>query len=168
MSRAKPKPAEKRPKGKLVNRAELASLFGVSANTVSNWLSRGCPCVQRGGLGKPWTFDTAAVVQWLANRNPDNGQITEDPDEKEWRKRRMAAEARRAEMALAKDEAELISADEVAKAAFDAARTLRDAILAIPDRISEELAVETDSDAVHQRLTLELTNALKQQANPSE
>jgi len=46
-------------------------------------------------------------------------------------------------------------------AALECARTARDQVLAIPDRVSEILAAETDPAQVHELLTVELMNALE-------
>ena len=165
MSRAKPKPAEKKPtiSGKLVNRAELAAIFGVSTNTVTSWTARGCPHVQAGGLGKAWTFDTAAVAQWQAQRSPASGQV-EDPDERELRKRKLAVDLAQAELELAKDQGELVNAEEVRREAYTLARTMRDAFQNLPDRLADELAAETDAGAIHHRLETELKSILRQLA----
>lgn len=50
--------------GRAVNRAELASLCGVSLPTVDTWVKRGCPFSERGSKGTEWKFDTAAVIGW--------------------------------------------------------------------------------------------------------
>jgi hypothetical protein len=43
---------------------------------------------------------------------------------------------------------------------FECARTVRDSILNVPDRVAAELAAETDSARVHRRLEQELRAAL--------
>lgn len=54
----------------------------------------------------------------------------------------------------------LIEADGVKVKAFETARIVRDFVLNIPNRISAELASETDPIRVHTLLTKELTSAL--------
>lgn len=54
----------------------------------------------------------------------------------------------------------LIAADKVREDAFQTARYVRDALLAIPDRVSGELAGETNQFRIHQRLTEEIRRAL--------
>ena len=49
---------------KLVNRAELATLFEVSLPTVDAWVRKGCPVVERGGRGREWKFHFAEVFNW--------------------------------------------------------------------------------------------------------
>ncbi len=58
--------------GRIVNRAELAELCGVSLPTIDAWRRRGCPYVSAPSTAKEaspqmrqWKFDSAAVIQWL-------------------------------------------------------------------------------------------------------
>jgi phage terminase Nu1 subunit (DNA packaging protein) len=54
--------------GRSVNRTELASICGVTVVTIDAWRQKGCPYVERGGRGKEWIFDTAAVIDWRLQR----------------------------------------------------------------------------------------------------
>lgn len=56
----------------------------------------------------------------------------------------------------------LVEAEQVKKQAFDLARTLRNSLLVVPDRISHELAAETDSNRVHLKLTQAIIEVLEQ------
>lgn len=58
--------------GRPLNRAELASLCGVSLPTVDNWVEKGCPYVERGSKGREWQFDSAAVIDWRIQRAVEN------------------------------------------------------------------------------------------------
>lgn len=57
-------------------------------------------------------------------------------------------------------EGTLVEADQASRAAFEFARTLREAILNVPARISAELAAESDASRVHLRLDAALREAL--------
>lgn len=50
--------------GKVVNRVELATVFGISPPTVDDWLRNQMPYLQKGAKGREWQFDTAACIQW--------------------------------------------------------------------------------------------------------
>lgn len=52
----------------LVNRTDLADLFGVAKTTVDAWLRDGCPCRGGGGRGVERKFDTAEVHHLLIKR----------------------------------------------------------------------------------------------------
>lgn len=55
----------------------------------------------------------------------------------------------------------LVAVDEVQRRAFSIARTVREALFNIPDRLASQLAGETDPRRVHLVLTTELTRALE-------
>lgn len=48
----------------IVNRAELADLFGVSLPTIDSWVRKGCPVVERGGRGREWQFHVSEIFNW--------------------------------------------------------------------------------------------------------
>ena len=54
----------------------------------------------------------------------------------------------------------LLKRDEVEVAHFNEARIIRDGVLNIADRVSAQLAAETDEKKVHEILTTEIRNAL--------
>ena len=56
----------------------------------------------------------------------------------------------------------LVDADSVKLKSFETARTIRDYILNIPNRISSELASENDPVKIHALLTKELTDSLNE------
>jgi len=72
--------------------------------------------------------------------------------------------ARLAKIEFEEKTAKLISRDEVQVAAFTKARTVRDNLLNIPDRLAATLAAEADADRVHQILTGEIRKALDELA----
>ena len=72
--------------------------------------------------------------------------------------------ARLANIEFEEKTAKLISRDEVQVAAFTKARTARDNLLNIPDRLAATVAAESDADKVHQILTAEIRKALDELA----
>lgn len=73
--------------GRILNRAELASLCDVSLPTVDGWVRKGCPYLERGSKGREWRFDAAAVIEWrvahsveeaLSGYQDESGQITRE------------------------------------------------------------------------------------------
>lgn len=68
--------------------------------------------------------------------------------------------ARLAKIEFEERATKLVSRDEVTVAAFTKARTVRDNLLNIPDRLSAMLAVESDPSRVHQILSDEIRKAL--------
>ena len=72
--------------------------------------------------------------------------------------------ARLAKIEFEEKTAKLISRDEVQVAAFNKARTARDNLLNIPDRLAATVAAESDAGTVHQILTAEIRKALDELA----
>src|SRR6185436_10497658 len=68
--------------------------------------------------------------------------------------------ARLAKIEFEERSGKLVSRDEVTVAAFTKARTVRDNLLNIPDRVAAVLAAETDPVRAHQILTDEIRKAL--------
>ena len=99
-----------------VNRAELAEILGVSLPTITSKVSKGMPFEQRGGRGREWTFDTAAVFEWekeqaIINATGDLSSVTDD----ELKRRKLAAETTLVELEAGKKRGDLIPREEIEK-----------------------------------------------------
>lgn len=55
----------------------------------------------------------------------------------------------------------LVAADQVKKEAFDLARSIRDALFNLPDRLAQEFANETNPFVINRRLSAEIRHALE-------
>lgn len=100
---------------------------------------------------------TDSAIDWKSFReNADQLPTIADS-----RARREAADAELAELKLEKEKGKLVDAEEVRAAAFKAARTVRDSMMNIPDRLAGELAAETDHFRIHKKLTDEIRKALE-------
>ena len=73
--------------------------------------------------------------------------------------------AERERLKLLQEKGELVSAADVQSAAFQAARTVRDALMALPDRLAAQLAATTDAKLCHNLLAEELRVALRSLAD---
>jgi hypothetical protein len=83
------------------------------------------------------------------------------PSYNEARAKHMSIKAQLAQLELDKAKKALVSTQEVYKAQFDIARKVRDAILSIPDRLSNVLASEMDAFTIRELLDTELRKALE-------
>ncbi len=92
----------KKTRGRVVNRAELAEINGVSMPTIDDWVKRGCPVVQRGGRGRAWQFNTAEVRNWREDDIRAESSHTTHATKDELLLRKLAAETEQAELDLAK------------------------------------------------------------------
>lgn len=50
------------------SKATVATVMGVSLNTVTAWISRGAPVVERGGADKPYVIDAFELMKWYYTR----------------------------------------------------------------------------------------------------
>src|SRR5579883_1132301 len=65
----------------LVNKAELARVFGVSAPTVDRWIVDGCPIVKGGSNGVAYEFDTDQVKDLKDRREADDKRQAEEREQ---------------------------------------------------------------------------------------
>jgi len=82
------------------------------------------------------------------------------PDLNESRARREHYQAELAKLQVTQQRGELVAADEVKKEAFKVGRGVREALANLADRLSHQLAGETDPARIHQVLTQEHRAAL--------
>lgn len=82
------------------------------------------------------------------------------PELNESRARREHYQAELAKLQVAQQRRELVPADEVKKEAFNIGRSVREALANLADRLSHQLAGETDPVVIHELLTQEHRAAL--------
>lgn len=82
------------------------------------------------------------------------------------RAEREGLQAKLTRIELGKKSGELVSAKAVEAEAFRLGRTIRDNLLNVPDRISHQLAAETDPAKVHEILRAEIHQVLEALAGP--
>jgi hypothetical protein len=76
-------------------------------------------------------------------------------------RRKEVANAQMAELKLAAEQGKYVEAEDVKADAFKLARTVRDSMLNIPDRVSAEFAGIQNAAEIHMRLTDEIRKALE-------
>jgi phage terminase Nu1 subunit (DNA packaging protein) len=95
---------------------ELATLLGVTRQTLDRWVKQGCPYVERADrdVGKEWRLSLPAVVEWRERQAVEKAVgDTRGLSLEAARERKMAAEAGIAEAQLARIRAEQVSLNEV-------------------------------------------------------
>lgn len=124
-----------------VNREELAETFGVSTNTITQWIKKGMPVVAHGGQGKPWRFNTADVHAWHLDRIREQltGAAGTYDDEKT---RKMRIEADLAEIELRKARGEVVELEIVAEAVKSEYATVRARLGSLPGIVAPKLDTE--------------------------
>ena len=148
------------------NQAQIAEFFGVARTTVQTWVRNGCPIVQKGGKGKESIYDSKAVAEWLQQRAIKNavGEIDE-LDEKELRKRKLAAETVSAEVAAEIAKGEVVYIDDVKKIFSDDALNVKAILRQLPQRIAPQIVGETSERKIKKVVNQELDAALNELSN---
>ena len=82
------------------------------------------------------------------------------PELNESRARREHYQAELSKLQVAQQRKELVPAEEVKKEAFQVGRSIREALSNLADRLSHQLAGETDPAVIHELLTAEHRDAL--------
>lgn len=98
---------------------------------------------------------------------PAGASMPTGPSYAQSRAVREAYQARLAKLEYEHKSGKLVEVDKVKAAAFRTARTVRDGLLNLPDRVAHELAHETDPTKVHLRLSTEIRTVLEALANPA-
>lgn len=103
---------------------------------------------------------TATELKRAIDRLPDDAI----PDLNESRARKEHYQAELAKLQVAQQRRELVPVDEVKKQAFQIGRSVREALANLADRLSHQLAGETDPTVIHQLLSDEHRDALEAMA----
>lgn len=131
-----------------MNIAELADMFGVSRPTITAWTNDGMPAAELGSKGKPWVYETTDCLAWWAEnkfrrktRGPapgadpfnEDGSGRESIEEAE--RRKMIANADKAELDLAKAARLVVPIEEVAMVVASENARVRSRLLGVPNEV---------------------------------
>jgi phage terminase Nu1 subunit (DNA packaging protein) len=129
------------PESRLMNKGEIARFFGVSMNTVGDWIRRGMPYIEKGtGRRVPWVIDALEVAEWwLEQRSGARSQSVPDPannvnmmtpqDRKAW----YESEAKR--LALDEQSRQLIPVAEVEQVIATSFAAIAQGLQGLPDTV---------------------------------
>ena len=152
-----------------VTTKELADLLGVTQGRISQLKTQGrfegCFTVDRNKIA----WDKDAAMKAYKEGNPlvsvsptrKDSSALEIPSFNESRAKSEHFRAELARLDLEVKEDQLVEASRVKREAFSAARAVRDALGNIPDRVSNQMAAESDPVIIHQMLTEEIRKALE-------
>lgn len=119
---------------RLANKAAMAMFFEVSPQALDGWIRRGCPAVERGTVGKNWTFDLLAVIRWrLESRT---SAVQTDPDEMSPADRRAWYYGESTKRKLQALDATLVRADEMRATIGEAREIVSAALRAMPNTLA--------------------------------
>jgi phage terminase Nu1 subunit (DNA packaging protein) len=145
----------------IVNRTQLAEVFGVSMPTVDGWVRAGCPVVQRGSRGVEWQFETADVAKWRQDRAVTDATGDTQQDGAEIDRRTKRARMLQAELELAESMKQVAPVDEFKRVQAARAAMVRQNVMNVAARAVLRLLGETDESTFKRVLRDELTLALR-------
>lgn len=165
---------------KLLNQREFAELKGCTAEAVRLAIRDGRlkNCLHAiPGKKKPLIDPVVAAAEWEANTRHDmrlNAKtdirvpfIRAKKDDatamalNDATRMKEEYQAKLAQLKFEKESGQLVDADAVKAEAFKIARTVRDSMLNIPDRVAAEFAGINSTHEIHTRLTEEIRKALE-------
>lgn len=144
----------------LVNRKNLANVFGVTLPTIDAWRDRGMPFVTEGRLGREWEFETRDCIDWWVEQQGRRASVAGSTDPgfesiEEAERRKMIAQADRAEVQVAKEAGILVPISEVASVVAEENARVRARLLTIPNELRPKVLtfLSNDRKAAEQLLT---------------
>ena len=171
----------------LVTFSEFAYIKGCSKGAVTHACKSRIAGAVVEKDGKKWLDRDLALELWRKNTLKNNNAIVDEADDvevsppaderelkarvnalpddaipelNESRARREHYQAELAKLQVTQQRGELVPADEVQKSAFQVGRSVREALANLADRLSHQLAGETDPVVIHQLLSDEHRDAL--------
>lgn len=162
--------------GRILNRKDVAEVFGCSLPTVDVWIGEGMPAVKQGAKGSPWEFDSVAVHQWLvkkakatrrtrANRFGEGGETPEQPEGEsgeEAKARKARADASLSELELAEALKLVAPVAVIAKTLSDEISKARARILAIPVKLRPTADMCASSPERAKRVVAEVDKLIRE------
>jgi len=152
-------------RGQIVNRAEVADLFGVAEATVDQWIRRGMPVVQRGAKGIAWKINSADVSDWLRQRDLEQATGEDAADEQELKRRKLAAETSKSELELLKLKGDVVPLHQVERALAMVLAEVKVGMRNIPQRTATMLIGEQNETRIKEVLLTEVDQTLEAMAN---
>lgn len=149
-----------------ISQAELARLLDVSEARISQVKKTGKLDGTFEKFGRSVVYDEDAVIAAWYGKTPEpkpkppSSQV-EIPSFNESRAKSEHFRAELARLDLEMKEERLCEVSSVEREAFSTARSVRDAMNSIPDRVANQFAAETDPVVIHQALSEEIRKALE-------
>lgn len=148
--------------GTILNHKQLSEAIDVAPSQLTGWRKKGMPFVSNEtSSGGPVTYDLAAVFKWVRDagrfsEGEEGGIVPAVEQAKLARSRRLKVDLERRVKC-----GELVTVRKVQSGFFPVVRSLRDGLLAIPDRLAPILAAQNDETTLHATLSAEIRAMLE-------
>ncbi len=132
----------------------IAGILGVTRARIRQLTKDGMPKSARNSY--PMIACIRWYIEWWKKRATMSDTVLA-----RHKRRLLKAQADSAVLDAKMKKGEMLLAEDVKKDAFNFGRRVRDAMLSIPDRLADQLAVETDSAEIHKKMLAEIRRAIK-------
>lgn len=140
----------------------LALALGISAPTVRARFREGMPCLQEGRQGRPWRFDLPACIKWHTERAVTQavGEVDSGLSKPELERLIMMEDLKLKRVNAAKALGEVALVEDMERALAGAFVDVRQAMLALPERVALRVLASDDETEVKEILEGEIDLAL--------
>lgn len=146
---------------RLVNQRQIAEIFGVTRESIRKWADQGMP-IHKGPQGRD-AYLPAEVIRWREERAERKAiESVQGTDIDEAKRRKMAAEAALAELALAKARGEVVDLALVGGQLGSALAKCRAKLLALSAGIVPRLQIAADAKAMKRIVDDAVVQALEE------
>lgn len=154
-------------KAGVVNKKELAQIFGISVQAVDGWLGRGCPVKKKSkGPLSSYEFVVQDVVAWKVQREVERAlEGRTEAEEQDDFKRKLAAEASLAELKFAKEAGLLVTIEDVEAEWGPRISNCRAKLLAVPAKTAVFAHSAESVEEVQELIEKAIHEALNELAN---
>lgn len=160
--------SNKKGRGQILNRTEMAHHLGIGMPTLDDWVRRGCPVVQRGGRGRAWQFNSADLRAWRDDDIRRDVSKVEAASNDELKRRKLQAETEQLELELARAKADVVDIAQYERALTKALGEVRTNLRTVlPERAVRRLLGEGDETRFKSALLEEVDQALTALADES-
>jgi phage terminase Nu1 subunit (DNA packaging protein) len=153
----------------IVNRRQLAAILECQPTSIDKMVDRGMPYVSRPATRRDeWQFSTKAAIEWLAGGaylkgddaapTSDLARLRVEKEREELAIRRTQRELREFEVAKLRET--VISLDDMQQIFDEQHGVVKSVLSALPGRLAETLAVETDPRTCQRLIEDEVNAAL--------
>lgn len=149
-------------RGETVGQAEICRIFGVSSTTFASWMKSGAPYIEKGAKGRQWKVNTKEISDWLRARELElRGELESVGDERELKRRKLAAEAAKIELELARARGELVPLKQLERALANTFAEVKTNMRAVPSRVATALIGEESETRIKAVILTEIDQALE-------
>ena len=148
-----------------LTRKDTAAALGVDVTTLDSWTVRGCPA-SHPGKGRPASFNLQKVIAWRIEHEVEKALTrgnAGDDGRDAWQTRKIAAQARLAEIEVETRKGGLVDVNEITDAFVTLVIGGREHVRNVaPGRIARRVVGETDEGAIAAAAKDEIETALTQ------